>query len=251
MPTGKREQAIFVTSGRPTLSTEVLTEQAKFVVEMGLYLKQAEGNNQESEFYDAMFKLWFSRWPEIPLDKDNIDFAAHCVEVTKKACKHDLSWTRVTKTIVLKPWQEFIAKKQDIFDAAQKEPSKRTFDNAFKSEKGMLQRQQRSPCRALSAMEKAHMVDSASAKMNKAIAYAVAVHPINKILKLKSSNPEYILIEDSDNELPDPTPTPSPSKSVCSILDSDEVPDSEDELLALVPEDIDLPLRVSKKVRVD
>ncbi|KAF8815335.1 hypothetical protein BYT27DRAFT_7214063 [Phlegmacium glaucopus] len=154
MPTGKREQAIFVTSGRPTLSTEVLTEQAKFVVEMGPYLKQAEGNNQESEFYDAMFKLWFSRWPEIPLDKDDIDFAAHRVEVTKKACKHDLSWTRVTKTIVLKPWQEFIAEKQDIFDAAQKEPSKRTFDNAFKSEKGMLQRQQRSPCRALSAMEK-------------------------------------------------------------------------------------------------
>ena len=66
----------------------------------------------------------------------------------------------------------------------------------------------------------AHMVDSASAKMDKAS-------------------------------------TPSPSKSVCSILDSEdlEVPDSdledELELPALVPEDIDLPLRVSKKVRVD
>ncbi|KAF8805006.1 hypothetical protein BYT27DRAFT_7258592 [Phlegmacium glaucopus] len=246
MPTGKREQAIFVTSGRPTLSTKVLTEQAKFVVEMGPYLKQAEGNNQESEFYDAMFKLWFSCWPEIPLDKDNIDFAAHRVEVTKKACKHDLSWTRVTKTIVLKPWQEFITEKQDIFDVAQKESSKRTFDNAFKSEKRDVAAAATVPMSGT-----LHNGESASAKMNKAIAYAVAVHPINKILKLKSSNPEYILIEDSDNELPDPTPTPSPSKSVCSILDSDEVPDSEDELLALVPEDIDLPLRVSKKVRVD
>jgi hypothetical protein len=87
------------------------------------------------------------------------------------------------------------------------------------------------------------MVDSASAKMDKAIT--------------GSAYPEYILIEDSDNELADPTPTPSPSKSVCSILDSDdsEAPDSdledELELPALVPEDIDLPLRVSKKVRVD
>ena len=68
------------------MSTEVLTEQAKLKVEMGPYLKQAESNNQESEFYDALFKLWFSRWPEIVVDKDDIDFAAHRVEVIKKVC---------------------------------------------------------------------------------------------------------------------------------------------------------------------
>lgn len=68
------------------MSTEVLAEQARFVVEMGPYLKQAESNNQEAQFYDTMFKLWFSRWPEIALDNDDIDFAAHRVEVTKKVC---------------------------------------------------------------------------------------------------------------------------------------------------------------------
>jgi hypothetical protein len=44
--------------------TEVLTKQFHFLGEMGPYLKQAGINNQETEFYEAMFKLWFSRWPE-------------------------------------------------------------------------------------------------------------------------------------------------------------------------------------------
>lgn len=103
MPTGTREQvsfsrspsfvvseicsftqAVFVTSGRHALSPKILAEQHRFVVEMGPYLKQAAAKSQEKEFYEAMFKLWFSLWPEIPVDNDDIGFAAHRMKVTKK-----------------------------------------------------------------------------------------------------------------------------------------------------------------------
>lgn len=75
-----------ITSGQRTRLREELIEQFNFLAEMGPYLKQAGRNNEEPEFYEAMFKLWFSYWPEIPVEKEDVELAAHRIEVIKRVC---------------------------------------------------------------------------------------------------------------------------------------------------------------------
>jgi hypothetical protein len=61
---------------------EKLNAQYNYMFKMACYLHLAKAANEEDEFYETFFKIWFKRWPETP--KDDSKESISSVEEIKK-----------------------------------------------------------------------------------------------------------------------------------------------------------------------
>jgi hypothetical protein len=63
--------------GLPKLSREVSRAQFKLLQEVGAYSLQAIQHNEEDEFNERLFNVWFIIWPQTPRNVEDIPFVDH------------------------------------------------------------------------------------------------------------------------------------------------------------------------------
>ncbi|KAH9478095.1 hypothetical protein JR316_0010333 [Psilocybe cubensis] len=106
-----------VEPGITPVSPEVNSDQFRFIVEFGPYFRQATRLNEQMHFMDAFLDLWFAKWPELPVDSADVDFAYHRQSVTRKKVLRELRFTGAFSHESDQPWRGYLATKTAEFHA--------------------------------------------------------------------------------------------------------------------------------------
>ena len=61
--------------------------QVDYMFQMSGYLHLAKGVNEEAQFYDCFFKMWFERWPLENKDEEDISMFSSSIEHYRKIIK--------------------------------------------------------------------------------------------------------------------------------------------------------------------
>uniref|UniRef100_A0A8H7XQ79 Uncharacterized protein n=1 Tax=Psilocybe cubensis TaxID=181762 RepID=A0A8H7XQ79_PSICU len=92
---------------RKMISRTVAAAQFKLTEEAGPYYMQAWRIGERKAFLNRFYSVWFTLWPEIPTDKDDLEAVAHRRQITRRRIFIELCFAGVWCHPATLHWKEF------------------------------------------------------------------------------------------------------------------------------------------------
>ncbi|KAH9479047.1 hypothetical protein JR316_0007622 [Psilocybe cubensis] len=97
---------------RKMISRAVAAAQFKLAEEAGPYYLQAWKLGEKNAFLDRFYAVWFTLWPEIPKDKDDLEAVADRRRTTRRREPATIHWNDFCKETLRRHEEEMNAEKE-------------------------------------------------------------------------------------------------------------------------------------------